>query len=478
MRPHFPLAQCPLRWHIFVTGFLQVFVNAFRASPPTTPTSNASSARLPDARFPQWRSGTSPWKLHVIGDVHGDLNFLVRALLSTELFTLDENHEVVWAHDLPPLDEFDVAVLGDMIDRGTFSRQTLKALKRLTGEQPMGSQLHVFLGNHECMLLRGSMGYAGMGWTEEERWAMLTAPEGTEEHDLITWVRNLPAMLILRGVLLVHGGMAKTIMDALMGEPWLLCGTPGLRCGQEVEKTINEGSRSYYEKLHDCMVAAGPGTSPLTCSMEVVKPRYLSGKDGILWFRGFSAQHHNAGSSGRCSEVSKVARQLGVHAMVMGHTAHAWTIEYCSQRTGHLVPTWVVDTHRKNCSRTGECDFHLKHVFHGHASEPIQVQNKNVPQSLRIVPMHATHLKRPRRRRPKSNTGVNMSLPGASLRFGPWVPEHARVVRLAAETCLSKVFEKIVHPEDSGVTWEDKVGIQVQCFPPLTDSRHSAPESY
>lgn len=165
--------------------------------------------------------------LHVIGDTHGDANFLVRSLLSTELFQLERKKGVMrlkWREDLPEGSQFQVVILGDIIDRGTLSYENLLMLKVLSEAKPWGDRLKVMLGNHEGMLLEHDLKYAdkergnatrpswSQGWTERLRHEALTAEDGYSR-DLITWLCGLPVVHVWNGVLLTHGGLASRVLE-------------------------------------------------------------------------------------------------------------------------------------------------------------------------------------------------------------------------------------------------------------------------
>jgi len=270
--------------------------------------------------------GTEPSKeslsgnptLHVIGDTHGDANFLVRSLLSTELFSLGlsahpklKSFSIKWREDLPSTADFLVVVLGDVIDRGKLSYENLQLLRSLQKSTAWGSRLKVLLGNHEGMLLEYDMKYANkthaeavQGWTKERRHEALMATSG-EDYDLMSWLENLPVVHLWHGVLLMHGGLHSGMLQEILGKLevtptlesqdgnngsirghlasaarfggrhlWKLasmtgvaeitpfsgssaqraCQTPGTTCGEWIVNHMNNRARSYYTTLHDCIL--------------------------------------------------------------------------------------------------------------------------------------------------------------------------------------------------------------------------------
>lgn len=178
-----------------------------------------------------------------IGDVHGDYDELVRILRFAGLV----NEDLEWSGGSTRL-----ILTGDLIDRGSRSRDVLDLLMRLQPQAP--GQVHVLTGNHEVMNLMGDLRYVPeseyesyatpgsealrksrydgyreflgsrarrLGFEEQalegearERW-MAAHPRGFFEHREAfrpggrygRWLRGLNAVLLSGGTLFVHGGL-------------------------------------------------------------------------------------------------------------------------------------------------------------------------------------------------------------------------------------------------------------------------------
>lgn len=332
--------------------------------------------------------------LFVIGDSHGDKNYLVRCLLATGLFKLDQASKelVVWSPGIFAQTNFEVVVLGDFIDRGVFSRQSTMLLKALSDDETWGSHLVVLMGNHESMMLRYSMKYAQEeGWSADGRREDLAATEGSQ-HDLIVWMRKRPVVYLSQGVLMTHGGLSKTVsasvLKQLVGDE---CQSAGVRCGAAAMSFINAKASEFYEKVHRCIQGSRRRRARY-CDQDVGRPDVIGSErdanltvdwsrsgGGVLWFRGYSKVGAGAGTPASCNDVVAVGRQFGAHVMAVAHTTHAKITEYC-----HLplqVPVFACDTHYTDCTRNGECDFDTQHYFHDGTINP---DAENVPQTLKI----------------------------------------------------------------------------------------------
>eukprot|EP00930_Biecheleria_cincta_P050627 TRINITY_DN35811_c0_g1_i1.p1 TRINITY_DN35811_c0_g1~~TRINITY_DN35811_c0_g1_i1.p1 ORF type:complete len:437 (+),score=75.21 TRINITY_DN35811_c0_g1_i1:54-1364(+) len=330
--------------------------------------------------------------LFIIGDSHGDKNYLVRCLLATGLFKLDQaSNDLVWNPGMHAETNFEVVVLGDFIDRGIFSRQCALLLKALSEHETWGSHLVVLMGNHESMMLRYRMKYAQeAGWSEDSRHEDLKSTEGSQQ-DLIVWMRKRPVVHLSQSVLMMHGGLSKsvatTVLEDLEGDE---CQTPGPACGAAAMDLINAKASEHFERVHRCVQGSrrrrakdcdeDMGGRPYVIGGEKDKNlavRWSSSGGGVLWFRGYSKMSAGAGTQASCDEAVEVGAMFGAQAMAVAHTTHVKITEYCDGQ----VPVFACDTHYTDCTKENECDFDTDFSFHDTA---INQTAENVPQTLKV----------------------------------------------------------------------------------------------
>lgn len=96
--------------------------------------------------------------VYVIGDLHGDVDCARRWVERTGLILDDERGKTTLATKTPPLHKWvghpdsHLVFLGDYIDKGITSRQTVEYVKELTDAFP--GSVTALMGNHELELLR------------------------------------------------------------------------------------------------------------------------------------------------------------------------------------------------------------------------------------------------------------------------------------------------------------------------------------
>lgn len=118
---------------------------------------------------------------YAIGDVQGCYAEL-RALL--EKIHFDERCDHLW-------------FVGDLVNRGPGSLQTLRFVKRL------GERAVTVLGNHDLHLIAQAYGQ-GRVRGDDTLEPVLHAPDCD---DLIDWMRTLPLMHVAEGYVMVHAGL-------------------------------------------------------------------------------------------------------------------------------------------------------------------------------------------------------------------------------------------------------------------------------
>jgi hypothetical protein len=203
--------------------------------------------------------------------------------------------------------------LGDVVDRGPDSRKALDLLRRLESEAPRaGGQVHMLLGNHEVARMLGDLRYVTPGEYEAfatpeseaiRRRFLENVPPGKREQvvketplGLVEmrlafgregvygkWLRALPAVVKINGIVFLHGGIGPAVAS--------------LSCGA-INATVHDDLTVNLDKTR-----AAP-LSTLTAR-----------EDGPLWYRGLAQEPDTFGP-----QVAEILLKQQAQAIVIGHT--------------------------------------------------------------------------------------------------------------------------------------------------------------
>jgi hypothetical protein len=145
--------------------------------------------------------------VHVIGDVHGELEKLRDLLRGAELVRTDMDASEAWCGG-----ESTLWLMGDLVDHGPDGIGAVELVMRLQHQAAqVGGQVQVLLGNHDMLLLAahrfGTRPIPGSEKTCRDYWQ----ENGGQETDLeritpdhVGWLSSLPAMAREGGHLLAH----------------------------------------------------------------------------------------------------------------------------------------------------------------------------------------------------------------------------------------------------------------------------------
>jgi predicted kinase len=137
----------------------------------------------------------SNYELVVIGDVHGLLTPL-KSLLGKLGFDCNYDHS----------DDLKVCFVGDLIDRGPDSIETLLFVKWLVEK----GVAYLIKGNHEVKfieLLTGNHNLNGSTWRTYEEY-LQTNPSKQFTQSLIKWINDLPYYYLYRDYLITHANIS------------------------------------------------------------------------------------------------------------------------------------------------------------------------------------------------------------------------------------------------------------------------------
>jgi hypothetical protein len=221
---------------------------------------------------------------------------------------------------------------GDVLDRGTDSRKILDLLRTLTPEAAAaGGAVHELLGNHEEMRMVSDFRYTTAGEIAafstpgsealrqrvsetappESRAGVLGAPLGMIEMvrafapdgDYGSYLRRLPAVVRINGILFVHGGLSPAYASRSCTD-----------INEEVRRDLTEGLAQTRAALATTLVGRA---------------------DGPLWYRGLAEEPDTFGPN-----VDLILETQQARAMVVGHTVTS--DERVTMRFGGKV--FLIDT--------------------------------------------------------------------------------------------------------------------------------------
>merc|ERR1719336_696373 len=342
--------------------------------------------------------------MYVIGDTHGDENYLFRTLLSTEKFEINGTNHIQWRTDLNESDNFSIFILGDMVDRGHLSKKNVLTARRLLEDPKWGKRLTYLLGNHEEMLMTKDTRYLAPLVNKKTKLKHpsiendFTASgidkalrgKNAETLEILQWLGTRDVIAIANGMLMMHGGLSKklfeTVVKRLRGPHFEACEfnrygedpTPeqAKRCGEALVAFMNKEAQTWYTK-----VVTDDAKSRK--AHEKKKPMFLSGSGAIMWYRGYSQDSAGAGTAKNCKEAAKLAKNIGIASMSVAHTTHPWIFNSCPQPRTE-VPIFLTDTHYKKCAKRNECDYKFERMTHD-VLKGINRKIKQAPQSLRVT---------------------------------------------------------------------------------------------
>jgi len=164
-----------------------------------------------------WKTSSLPTRIVVVGDIHGDLNNLVKILKDTNLI---RGKRATWKGDGAHL-----VLMGDLIDRGADSKAVMMYVQQLTQQARLaGGDVHALIGNHEALAAEGDFRASSeeissfqkgtkMGKREVLDWAYRN-----KKGPFAEWMASRNAMVQIGPYLFVHAGIASWAIERDPGE--------------------------------------------------------------------------------------------------------------------------------------------------------------------------------------------------------------------------------------------------------------------
>ena len=217
-------------------------------------------------------------KIVALSDVHGQYDVLIQLLKNQKI--IDQNSD--WAFG-----DGHMVMTGDMFDRGHQINEVLWFMYKLDKQaSEAGGKLHLLMGNHEQMVMRGDLRYVNERYQVAEK--LLNRPYDElydNSSEIGQWLRSKNTVVKINDSLFLHGGISSE---------WI-----------ERELTLDKANTLYRANIDK--------------SKEELKQdpllNFLFLSNGPTWFRGYFKPDFDE------TELDKILSYFEVSRVVVGHTS-------------------------------------------------------------------------------------------------------------------------------------------------------------
>jgi hypothetical protein len=236
--------------------------------------------RPPEAPPPDLVKTSAKAPLLVVADTHGEYQILVALLRAQSVLGAKLEWKFGRGH---------LVVLGDVFDRGPNHLEILWLLYKLEAEaRRAGGGMHLVLGNHETMVMRGDLRYLNAKYTESARVLGVRSYQELFAADTLLgqWLRTRPTLLRVNEFLCLHAGVSRALLDSTL--------------------TLADINQTVRAVLLD-----QPG--------KAVGAELVMGTLGPLWYRGYFADQPGFPTASM-EDVDLALRTFGARRILIGHT--------------------------------------------------------------------------------------------------------------------------------------------------------------
>ncbi|QYJ84360.1 metallophosphoesterase [Shewanella aegiceratis] len=145
-------------------------------------------------------------KIVALSDVHGQYEVLLQLLRRNKIIDQNDNWAFGKGH---------MVMTGDMFDRGPQVNEVLWFMYKLDKQaKAAGGQLHLLMGNHEQMVMRGDLRYVNDKYQTASKLLdrSYEALYG-QDSELGQWLRSKHTIVKINDTLFLHGGISQEWVD-------------------------------------------------------------------------------------------------------------------------------------------------------------------------------------------------------------------------------------------------------------------------
>jgi len=223
-------------------------------------------------------------KIFAISDTHGEYEMIVDILQRSGV--IDDDLHWTWG-------EGHLMVAGDVFDRGDMVTESLWLIYNLEQEAAAaGGAVHLILGNHELMILRGDNRYINEKYLEGIVKKSRISHEDLygPDSELGRWLRSKNTVEKINDILFVHGGIS-----------------PAVRAEYSSLERLNDNARRSLD-LRSSQYAFDEEAQLLFRGL------------GPFWYRGFHYEMEDSYPQDNQSTIDSILSRYDVDAVVVGHT--------------------------------------------------------------------------------------------------------------------------------------------------------------
>lgn len=217
-------------------------------------------------------------KIVALSDVHGQYDILLTLLRNQNIIDTDNN----WAFG-----DGHMVMTGDMFDRGHQVNEVLWFMYKLDKQATeAGGKLHLLMGNHEQMVMRGDLRYVHERYQVAAKLLERSYDELYDNSSEIgQWLRAKHTLVKINDTLFLHGGISGEWIDR------------GL--------TLDKANVLYRENIDK--------SKPELKQDELLN--FLFFGNGPTWFRGYFKPDYDE------TELDSILSYFDVKHIVVGHTS-------------------------------------------------------------------------------------------------------------------------------------------------------------
>jgi hypothetical protein len=218
-------------------------------------------------------------KIAALSDIHGQHELFIRLLKVQSI--IDGQEKWSWG-------DGHLVIVGDIFDRGPQVTETLWFLYKLEDQaRAAGGYVHILLGNHELMVLRGDLRYLNPKYEFVSDKLDISYDQLFNRNTVLgRWLRTKPLVVKINHFIFVHGGFHPDFL--------------------KLELSIEEVNDTFRQSLdHD---------QGIIDNDEILA--FLYKGNGPLWYRGYFSDKNEEEL-----QIRPLLGKYGVDHIVVGHTS-------------------------------------------------------------------------------------------------------------------------------------------------------------